>query len=103
MISDVAYTVTMDRAATEAGIYRLVIPEAAVIINDLNGVSGPNKEVTFDYNVTAAGIEGIINDATSFDVYGVNGVRVLRNANAEELNQLQKGIYIVNGKKVVIR
>ncbi|MBR4885811.1 MAG: hypothetical protein IKU16_00790, partial [Muribaculaceae bacterium] len=103
MISDVAYTVTMDRAATEAGIYRLVIPEAAVIVLDNAGVSGPNKEVTFDYNVITVGIEDILNDATSFEVYTINGVRVLRNASAEDMKLLDKGIYIINGRKVIIR
>ena len=103
MISDVAYTVTMDRAATEAGIYRLVIPEAAVIVLDNAGVSGPNKEETFDYNVITVGIEDILNDATSFEVYTINGVRVLRNASAEDVKLLDKGIYIINGRKVIIR
>ena len=103
MISDVAYTVTMDRAATEEGIYRLVIPEAAVIVLDNAGVSGPNAEVTFDYNVITVGIEDILNDATSFEVYTINGVRVLRNASTEDLKQLDKGIYIINGQKVFIR
>ena len=103
MISDVAYTVTMDRAATEEGIYRLVIPEAAVIVLDNAGVSGPNAEVTFDYNVKYSSVGNIFAEATSFNVYTLNGVCLLTNAKAEDLKQLEKGIYIINGQKVFIR
>ena len=103
MISDVAYTVTLDREPTELGIYRLVIPEAAVIVLDNAGVSGPNMETTFDYNVTYASVGDILAEATSFDVYSLNGVCLLTNAKAEDLKQLDKGIYIINGRKVALR
>ena len=103
MISDVAYTVTLDREPTELGIYRLVVPEAAVIVLDNAGISGPNKETTFDYNVTYSSVDGIIAEATSFDVYSLNGVCLLTNAKAEDLKQLDKGIYIINGQKVALR
>ena len=103
MISDVAYTVTLDREPTELGIYRLVIPEAAVIVLDNAGVSGPNMETTFDYNVTYASVSDNIAEATSYDVYSLNGVCLLTNAKAEDLKQLDKGLYIINGQKVIIR
>ena len=103
MISDVAYTVTLDREPTELGIYRLVVPEAAVIVLDNAGISGPNKETTFDYNVTYSSVDGIIAEATSFDVYSLNGVCLLTNAKAEDLKQLEPGIYIINGQKVALR
>ncbi|MCM1220880.1 MAG: T9SS type A sorting domain-containing protein [Lachnospiraceae bacterium] len=37
------------------------------------------------------------------DVYNMQGVRVLKNVSTSAINSLPKGIYIVNGKKVVIR
>ena len=36
-------------------------------------------------------------------VYNLNGVKVLDSANASEVNSLPKGLYIVNGKKVVVK
>lgn len=48
------------------------------------------------------GIDQIENaGAQNYDVYTLQGVQVLKNASS--LDGLQKGIYIVNGKKVVIK
>ena len=46
----------------------------------------------FDENVRANG-----------DVYNIAGVKVLENATIEDVNRLEKGIYIFNGKKVMVR
>ena len=102
-ISEVAYKATLMDIPTELGTYRLTIPENAIIVLDNAGVSGPNKEATFDYNVTYASVEDIIAEATSFDVYTLNGVCVLRNASAEDVKLLDKGVYIINGRKVALR
>lgn len=39
----------------------------------------------------------------SYDVYNLQGVVVKRNASQEELHSLSKGIYIYNGKKILIK
>lgn len=49
----------------------------------------------------ATGIDTVTNDAETFDVYNLQGVMVRQNVNT--LNGLQKGIYIVNGKKVSVK
>lgn len=53
----------------------------------------------------SAGVENIgielANDP--FDVYSIQGAVVLRNATSADISNLERGIYIVNGKKVVIR
>jgi hypothetical protein len=53
--------------------------------------------------VTYVSVEDIIAEATSFDVYTLNGVCVLRNASAEDVKLLDKGVYIINGRKVALR
>ena len=54
------------------------------------------------YRDATTGIDQIANGgAQTYDVYTLQGVQVLKGANS--LNGLQKGIYIVNGKKVVIK
>ena len=48
------------------------------------------------------GVEGITVDTEStFDVYNMLGIKVL--SNTKSLNGLEKGIYIVNGKKLMIK
>lgn len=47
-------------------------------------------------------IEGIVSGQNSVDVYSISGAAVKKGANAAELKNL-KGIYIVNGKKVILK
>lgn len=56
----------------------------------LVGVVGVDN--VFDENARANG-----------DVYNIAGVKVLENATIEDVNRLEKGIYIFNGKKVMVR
>ena len=42
-------------------------------------------------------------DETLGNVYSINGILVKKNATKSELNTLKKGIYIVNGKKVIVK
>ncbi len=49
----------------------------------------------------ATAIDKVTSDGETFDVYTLGGVKVRENATG--LNGLQKGIYIVNGKKVVVK
>jgi hypothetical protein len=66
---------------------------AQVRIN-LFGMGGDGEGTT--------GIDQIVNGgAQTYDVYTLQGVQVLKGA--ASLNGLQKGVYIVNGKKVVIK
>ncbi len=47
-------------------------------------------------------IEGVVAGQNNVDVYSVNGAAVMKGANASALKGL-KGIYIVNGKKVILK
>ena len=51
---------------------------------------------------TSTGIEGVVSGQNTVDVYSVSGAAVKKGANAADLKAL-KGIYIVNGKKVVLK
>lgn len=53
--------------------------------------------------VDAAGVDESAAASHLSDVYTPTGVCVLRQASAEEINALPAGIYVVNGKKLVIR
>ena len=50
------------------------------------------------------GVNSVLTEiGTKVTVYNLNGVRVLYNADRDALKALRKGIYVVNGKKVVIK
>ena len=50
-----------------------------------------------------SGIEAIIADQTDVTVYNLQGIAVLKSANAASVNALPAGLYIVNGTKVLKR
>ena len=45
----------------------------------------------------------VYNKAGLADVYTINGAKRLSKASTEEINALPKGVYIVNGKKIIIK
>ena len=48
-------------------------------------------------------INNIYNKTENADVYTIDGVKCLSKANVNEINALPKGIYIINGKKIIIK
>ncbi len=59
------------------------------------------KEFQIIKPISETGINGIVYDGVSFDVYDLQGRRVRQNVTT--LKGLPSGIYIVNGKKIAIR
>lgn len=84
-----ALTVDGTAATAEAdGTYKVVVKADANIVVDLQTVSGISSVTNADASRTA-------------NVYNANGVLVLKNATPEQTAKLAKGLYIINGKKVV--
>lgn len=48
-------------------------------------------------------INNIYNKTENVDVYTIDGVKCLSKASINEINALPKGVYIINGKKIVIK
>lgn len=85
-----ALTVDGTAATAEAdGTYKVVVKADANIVVDLQTASGISSVTNADANRTA-------------NVYNANGVLVLKNATPEQTAKLAKGLYIINGKKVVL-
>lgn len=84
-----ALTVDGTAATAEAdGTYKVVVKADTNIVVDLQAASGISSVTNADANSTA-------------NVYNANGVLVLKNATPEQTAKLAKGLYIINGKKVV--
>ena len=84
-----ALTVDGTAATAEAdGTYKVVVKADANIVVDLQTASGISSVKNADASRTA-------------NVYNANGVLVLKNATPEQTAKLAKGLYIINGKKVV--
>ncbi len=89
-------------ARTEAGTYVLNIPQGTFqAVGNPNSV---NSDITRSYIISeTTGIEDVVSDHTSADVYGIDGTIVLRNATREEIKALPAGIYITAGRKIFVR
>ena len=61
------------------------------------------KEFFLIEGSTTGIINNIYNKIENVDVYTIDGVRCLNKANTEEINALHKGVYIINGKKIIIK
>lgn len=87
----------------DSGFAVKVTVDDAEITADENGAFtfDLTKDVTVSISATS-GVETIGTDAkVDNNVYNLNGVLILENATPEEINSLDKGFYIVNGKKVI--
>ena len=51
----------------------------------------------------ATSITAIANESDVVDVYNISGIKVANRIKAAEVNNLQKGIYVIKGKKVMVR
>ena len=86
----------------EAGKYAIVVPDYYVIINDelLNGLVYSDEYVILDQS----GVVAFNADEDGmYRVYNLNGINVLNTTDVEAVRQLDGGVYIVNGVKVLIR
>lgn len=52
---------------------------------------------------STASIELIDSESHTNDVYSLEGTLVIKNASKEDLKSLERGLYIINGNKIVIR
>ena len=97
-----------DEEYTEAGTYTLNI-EAGFFEDSDDGFATThypiNQAYSFSWTVVGAssGIEAIFAEDGVVNVYKVNGIQILKDAEPAELRSLDPGLYIINGKKVYLR
>lgn len=100
--SETEILLILDNVIEEPGEYTLTIPEKTIY--DIDGVNY-NSELTLKFNVgTSVGISGIkVNADGTVKVYTIDGIYVGEGNAADMLGKLAKGVYIVNGTKVVVK
>ena len=89
----------------ENGTYVLTVPRGYLNLQGAydNFVLNDVYTYTFGWengNFTDAGIEGIMDNNSSYTIYDLHGRLVKKGT---DLSGLNKGLYIINGKKVLIR
>lgn len=79
---------------------KLIVPKNSV---DAYKKADGWKEFFLIEGTTTGIINNIYNKTENVDVYTIDGIKCLSKANINEINALPKGVYIVNGKKIVIK
>lgn len=97
--------VNLNTAVTEAGRYEIVIPARSIINEDYEeGKTGAcSPEIRLTYTILGGSSVESVEVSSVSDIYDLQGRVVLRNATAADAKALNKGIYIVNGKKLIIK
>lgn len=88
---------------TEKGTYTLTIPAGTFMFDGYE--DEVNEGLVAVYSVS--GLTGItsvvVEEADQYVVYTLGGVHVMTTANAAQLAELNAGIYVINGKKVLVK
>ena len=74
--------------------------------NGFSETTAINGDITVSVTVNVVtGIDGVTNDDSTVRgaVYNLQGVRVAESSDAETLRRLPAGVYVVRGKKFVVR
>lgn len=103
-------TITLDLTSLPNGEYEIIMPEAFLLILTEKGVISDsyaiNSDLFANYSIIdseSSGIEGISQEAGVYKVYTIDGQLVLSTPNFKEVQNLPSGLYIINGKKTLIR
>lgn len=78
---------------------KVLVPETSIA-----AYKGANEWKDFSYIEATTGItNNVYNKTELVDVYTIDGIKRLSKVSKEEIKALPKGVYIVNGKKLVIK
>lgn len=101
-------TVTADNelainlTSVEDGEYELVIPEGFLFVI-VDGEKNLSPDIWLEYTISCDSGVDVLNADNHFEVYSLQGIRLLNTGDASAVRRLPAGIYIVNGKKVIIK
>lgn len=88
----------------EPGTYTLRLPATLYYYLGADGKQKNSALQTFEYTISmGVGVDGIEADNSLYTVYTFSGICLMQNAPAERLGELQPGMYIINGKKVLVK
>lgn len=93
---------------TEAGVYEVVILARTICDGDFfmsdgkKGICNPEIKFTYTVDPDFNAVDSVA-AAAEADVYDIHGRLVLRNASADAVKTLPKGIYVVGSRKVVVK
>ncbi|MDE6380792.1 MAG: hypothetical protein K2L11_09990 [Muribaculaceae bacterium] len=100
--------VLLEEPVAKAGVYSIVFPQGVIVDETFAVTEGKrgfyNPDFTLVYTVEPEDdAVDAMTVAVGHDVYDMHGRIVVHDADSSDLERLQKGIYVSNGKKIVIK
>lgn len=103
-VSATTLKVTLNEEVTEVGDYTLEVPAESIVCVKDDNTQVMAAATAFYWSIRNSGAVSVGMDADdSYNVYDLNGVCIVKNGSVEDLDNLAKGVYIINGKKFIIR
>ena len=102
-------SMSIDLNNVAAGNYELIIPEAYVLIlleeSPVGDIYAINEEIVANYTIldTSTAIESPDAEDNLYKVYSIDGVYIMTTGDLQSLRKLTPGIYLINGKKTIIK
>ncbi len=97
----VKFAVSFNPAPTTLGTYTFFVNEGTFVLDGVQ--SSPMIDITYAFD-PSSGVSSIFADADGLvTVYTLDGTLVLNSEPADKLAELAKGLYIVNGVKVLLK
>lgn len=87
------------------GYYTLFIPDSYVVITDIDDNFNFNAPLSYEFawkdgNFDEAGAPTVKPDSDIYHVFSINGQKIMESS---DMTSLRNGIYIINGKKIIIK
>lgn len=104
-LTELSYNFNHTYPFSTSGEFSLVIPAEYFTFTFSDGYEQKNEEITTTFNVLGtSAIDAVENVETlSGDVYSALGVCILHNATPDQVKTLPAGLYLINGKKIIVR
>ena len=88
----------IDLTSLAPGFYEVVIPEGLVFVTE-DGEKYINSDIWLEYTITlSGGVTSIQVNNDHSEIYNLKGVKM-----GNDLNNLTRGIYVIDGKKVMVK
>lgn len=87
-----------EAALLPLGNYRLVVPAGTFSVEDTE-----SPEFIYIYVVTSLDVDSVFDDNSKYEIFTVGGMVLKRNGSIDDVRTLAPGLYIINGKRVMIR
>ncbi|MDE6409921.1 MAG: hypothetical protein K2K81_06725 [Muribaculaceae bacterium] len=102
------YTFAFETPVSLEGTYKFVIPEATFYDGTYDETAGQSghcsPELVYNFSMgDGSGVSAIVAENGVVTVYDIAGRVVLLDADAAQVTTLAKGVYIINGKKYVVK